>query len=184
MINTLSLTYPHLTSGASIIVTGSVAGMIPGTVQAGTPEGRASGGVGYGFAKQVIVKLVHDLALLLADETIRVNVVHPTNVRTDLMLNDDMYKQWRPDLKNPTKEDAIAVYPTLQAFPIPFVEPIDIANAVLWLASDESRLRHWGAASRRRRRAHQVRSRRTLTGPGAGASEGRGGARRRLSMEA
>ena len=83
MINTLSLTYPHLTSGASIIVTGSVAGMIPGTVQAGTPEGRASGGVGYGFAKTAIVSRARPGAAALADETIRVNVAHHrTSART------------------------------------------------------------------------------------------------------
>ena len=28
---------------------------------------------------------------------------------------------------------------TLNALPIPWVEPVDISNAVLWLASDEAR---------------------------------------------
>jgi (+)-trans-carveol dehydrogenase len=30
-------------------------------------------------------------------------------------------------------------FQSINALPIPWVEPVDISNAVLWLASDESR---------------------------------------------
>ncbi len=139
-LNTLSVAYPHLGAGASVIVTGSVGAMLAGgTAAMPTGGGIPSGGAGYSFAKQAIVKLVHDLALLLAPQSIRVNAIHPTNVETDLLLNDPMYRQFRPDLPAPTREDAELAFPVMQAMPIPYVQPVDIANAVLYLASDEAR---------------------------------------------
>ncbi|ABK65008.1 mycofactocin-coupled SDR family oxidoreductase [Mycobacterium avium] len=136
VINTIAAAQPHLRAGASVIVTGSVAAMIPGSVDslAGGP-----GGAGYGFSKQTIAKLVRELALLWADRSIRVNAVHPTNVSTDLLFNDAMYRTFRPDIDVPTKEDALQTFPTMQALPIAYTEPIDVANAVLYLASDEAR---------------------------------------------
>jgi NAD(P)-dependent dehydrogenase (short-subunit alcohol dehydrogenase family) len=50
-----------------------------------------------------------------------------------------MYRLFRPDVDQPTREDAEAAFPSMQAMPIPYVEPRDISNAVLFLASDESR---------------------------------------------
>ena len=49
------------------------------------------------------------------------------------------YKLFRPDLENPTKEDAIAGFQSLNPIPIPWVEPIDISNAMAFLCSDEAR---------------------------------------------
>jgi NAD(P)-dependent dehydrogenase (short-subunit alcohol dehydrogenase family) len=46
---------------------------------------------------------------------------------------------FRPDLENPTREDAEPAFTTFQAMPIPYIEPQDISNLVLFLASDESR---------------------------------------------
>ena len=45
----------------------------------------------------------------------------------------------RPDLENPTPQDMGEAFIGLNCLPIPWVEPIDISNAVLWLASDEAR---------------------------------------------
>jgi NAD(P)-dependent dehydrogenase (short-subunit alcohol dehydrogenase family) len=44
-----------------------------------------------------------------------------------------------PAAQTPTEDDAVPVYRTLNALPIPDVEPDDISNAVLFLASDEGR---------------------------------------------
>ncbi len=41
--------------------------------------------------------------------------------------------------KNPTRADAEPVFGIQQAMKVNFVEPLDISNAVLWLASDEAR---------------------------------------------
>jgi NAD(P)-dependent dehydrogenase (short-subunit alcohol dehydrogenase family) len=50
-----------------------------------------------------------------------------------------MYSLFRPDLESPTREDAEIAFPAIQAMPIPYIEPIDVSNAVVFLASDESR---------------------------------------------
>jgi NAD(P)-dependent dehydrogenase (short-subunit alcohol dehydrogenase family) len=39
----------------------------------------------------------------------------------------------------PTREDAEIAFPAMQAMPIPYIQPIDVSNAVVFLASDESR---------------------------------------------
>jgi len=97
------------------------------------------GGLGYGFAKKVVANYVNDLALCLAKDQIRVNAVHPTNCNTDMLHSAPMYRAFRPDLENPTREDAELTFPFLQAMPIPYVEPEDISELVLFLASDAAR---------------------------------------------
>jgi SDR family mycofactocin-dependent oxidoreductase len=135
VMNTVAVALPHLQSGASIIVTGSTAGMMEGTTQ----NLGASGGVGYAWAKQVIVRYVEVLALQLAPHMVRLNAIHPTNCDTHLLQNDDIYRAFRPDLENPTKEDAKLAFPVMQAMPIPWIDPIDVSHLVTYLASDESR---------------------------------------------
>jgi len=86
-----------------------------------------------------VLNLVHDFALALAKFSIRMNAVHPTNVNTDMLHSAPMYRAFRPDLKEPTREDAEPVFPVVQAMPVPYVEPEDISEAVLFLASDAAR---------------------------------------------
>jgi (+)-trans-carveol dehydrogenase len=74
-------------------------------------------------------------ALRLAPYMIRVSTVNPTTVDTQMVMPDLFYRLVRPDLANPTAE----AFTGLKALPIPWVDPIDIGNAVLWLASDEAR---------------------------------------------
>ncbi len=70
---------------------------------------------------------------------IRANVIHPTNCNTDMLQSEPMYRSFRPDLENPTRADAEPVFGVQQAMKVTYIEPEDISNAVLWLASDESR---------------------------------------------
>jgi SDR family mycofactocin-dependent oxidoreductase len=135
VMNTVAVSLPHLQSGASIIVTGSTAGMMEGT----TENLGASGGVGYAWAKQVIVRYVEVLALQLAPHMVRLNAIHPTNCDTHLLQNVDIYRAFRPDLENPTREDAVLAFPAMQAMPIPWIDPLDVSHLVAFLASDESR---------------------------------------------
>jgi NAD(P)-dependent dehydrogenase (short-subunit alcohol dehydrogenase family) len=65
--------------------------------------------------------------------------VHPTNVNTDMLHNEGMYGVFRPDLESPTREDAEIAFPAMQAIPIPYIEPQDVSNSVIFLASDDSR---------------------------------------------
>ena len=136
VINTVSAAYRHLSAGASIVATGSVAGLISG----GTDNpANGPGGAGYSHAKRGVSRYVHDLALALAPSSIRVNAVHPTNVNTDMLQSEPMYRVFRPDLESPTREDAELAFPAMQPMPIGYVEPIDISKAVLFLASDDAR---------------------------------------------
>ena len=118
-MNTVAVAIPHLTAGASIVVTGSTAGMMKGT----TEVMGSTGGVGYSWAKQTVIRYVEVLALQLAPHMIRMNGVHPTNCDTDLLHNVDVYRAFRRDLENPTREDVIDYLPLMQAMPIPYVDP-------------------------------------------------------------
>ena len=93
----------------------------------------------YTSAKHGVVGLMRTLALELAPHMIRVNSIHPTQVNTDMIQNEAMYRLFCPDLENPTPEDFKAAAFAMQALPIPWVETIDISNALLFLASDEAR---------------------------------------------
>ena len=135
-MNAVAISLPHLNKGDSIIITGSVAGLMAG----GTSNpSMGSGGGGYSYAKKTIVTYVEALALQLAPYFIRVNAVHPTNCNTHLLNHDFLYRMFRPDLENPTREDAIPAFTMFQAMPVPYVEPEDIADMVCFLASDESK---------------------------------------------
>ena len=138
VVNTVHAALPYLQAGASIITTGSVAGLIAALQPAaGGPSG--PGGKGYCFAKQLVDAYTKQLAAVLAPKSIRANVVHPTNCNTAMLNSGPMYKQFRPDLEHPTREDALPVFPMMHAMPVPYVEPQDISHVVCFLASDESR---------------------------------------------
>ncbi len=136
-INAIQVALPHLREGASIIATGSTAALMD-TSKKDNP-GKDPGGMAYVHSKRALSNYVHDLATELSSFGIRANVVHPTNTNTDMLQNEAMYRSFRPDLEKPTRADAEPVFGVQQAMKIPFVEPEDISNAVLWLASDEAR---------------------------------------------
>ena len=121
---------PHLkaSGGGSIIITSSDAGLFafPNIAH-------------YVSAKHGVVGLMRTLALELAPHMIRVNSVHPTVVDTPMVNNEATYRLFRPDLENPTADDFKEAAAGINALPIPWVEAVDISNAVLWLASDEAR---------------------------------------------
>jgi SDR family mycofactocin-dependent oxidoreductase len=114
--------------GGSIILTSSAAGL-----QA--YENIAH----YVSAKHGVVGLMRTLALELAPHFIRVNSIHPTQVDTPMIQNEPTWRLFRPDLEHPTEADFAPASQAMNALPIPWVEPVDISNAVLYLASDESR---------------------------------------------
>jgi SDR family mycofactocin-dependent oxidoreductase len=115
-------------SGGSIILTSSTAGI------KGTPNVAA-----YTASKHAVVGLMRTLALELAAHSIRVNTVHPTGVATPMILNEACFQLFLPDVEHPTREQAAEVFTPTNALPVPWIESIDVSNAVLFLASDESR---------------------------------------------
>jgi SDR family mycofactocin-dependent oxidoreductase len=129
--HTAKAAIPHLIAqgtGGSIILTSSTAGL------KGTPNVAP-----YTASKHAVVGLMRTLALELAPHSIRVNTVHPTGVDTDMIINQAAFKLFLPDVAQPTREQAAEVFQSTNALPIPWVEPVDISNAVLFLASDEAR---------------------------------------------
>lgn len=136
-LNAIHAALPHLTEGGSIIATGSTAALMD-VAKVDVP-GKDLGGVAYVFSKRAIAQLVHELATHLAPRKIRVNALHPTNCNTEMLQSEPMYRSFRPDLEHPTRADAEPVFGVQQAMPIPYIEPEDSSNMVLFLASDESR---------------------------------------------
>jgi SDR family mycofactocin-dependent oxidoreductase len=137
VVNAVHAALPHLQAGASIVATGSTAAYMNALPMMAV--GTDPGGVAYMSAKRLLSSYMHDLARELAPRQIRANVIHPTNVNTDMLQSEPMYKSFRPDLEHPTREDATPAFYVQQAMPIPWIEPVDISNAVLFLASDEAR---------------------------------------------
>jgi SDR family mycofactocin-dependent oxidoreductase len=128
---TCAAAIPHLKAGGnggSIILTSSEAGLIGYQNVAH-----------YVSAKHGVVGLMRTLALELAPDSIRVNSLHPTQVDTDMIQNEATYRLFSPDLENPTRDDFATASQAVNALPIPWVEPVDISNALLFLASDEAR---------------------------------------------
>jgi len=141
VMSAVAVAIPYLLpagNGASIIITGSTAGLMPNTVggSGGAPN---PGGSGYAFSKHVIVPYTEEMAMHLAPYGVRVNAIHPTNVSTALLHNEYIYSLFRPDLEVVTREDFEPASQHFQALPIPWLEPEDVADLVLFLASDDSK---------------------------------------------
>ncbi len=131
MWHTCKAAIPHLVAGGrggSIVITSSDAGL------------KAYQNLAhYVSAKHGVVGLMRTLALELAPHFIRVNSLHPSTVNTDMIQNEATYRLFRPDLQNPGPQDMAEAATAINALPIPWLEPVDISNAVLFLASDEAR---------------------------------------------
>ncbi|WP_409332839.1 mycofactocin-coupled SDR family oxidoreductase [Trujillonella humicola] len=127
--NTCRAALPHLLEqGGSIVLTSSTAGI------KGTPNT-----IHYTAAKHGVVGIMRTLANEFAAQSIRVNSVHPTGVDTPMIQNPKTWGLFLPDDPNPSRESAEPVFATTNALPVPWVEPRDISNAVLFLVSDEAR---------------------------------------------
>jgi SDR family mycofactocin-dependent oxidoreductase len=127
---TAKVALPHLVAnnGGSIVMTSSLAGL------------KALGNsIHYNTAKHGVVGIMRSLANEFAQYNIRVNSVHPTAVNTIMIQNESVWGLFDPANPHPTQESAKPVFQSLNALPVPWVEPVDISNAVLFLASDEAR---------------------------------------------
>jgi SDR family mycofactocin-dependent oxidoreductase len=93
----------------------------------------------YAASKWGLIGMIKSLALELAPRGITANVVCPSSVDTTMMKNEASYRLFRPDLENPTLEDALPAFQSVNVLPVPYAEPDDISDAVLFLASDQAR---------------------------------------------
>lgn len=122
---------PHILAGnrgGSVVLVSSMAGMrgIPGIVH-------------YSSAKHAVRGMAASIANEVGWAGIRVNSIHPGNVRTTMIDNEPMIRGFRPDLENPVLEDTAPVMAKLNLLPEPWVEVEAIADAVLYLVSDTGR---------------------------------------------
>jgi SDR family mycofactocin-dependent oxidoreductase len=127
VFNTVEIAIPSMIErgqGGAIVLTSSTAG-INGI------GGPSRGGLGYTAAKHGVVGLMRSYANVLAPHSIRVNTVHPTGVRTPMIINEAMEEFLAQD---PQMSNAMA-----NALPVDMVEPVDISNAIAWLVSDDAR---------------------------------------------
>ena len=127
VFNTVETAIPSMIErgkGGAIVLVSSTAG-INGI------GGPSRGGLGYTASKHGVVGLMRSYANNLAPHSIRVNSVHPTGVRTPMVVNDVMQEFLGQDrslsdlMPNP--------------LPVDMVESVDVSNAILWLVSDDAR---------------------------------------------
>jgi len=128
--HTLKATVPTLLEqgeGGSIVLIASMSGLAP-ELNIGH----------YVASKHAVIGLMRNAAAELAPHSIRVNTVCPTCVNTP-MLNNPEFLALFTGGTGTRYEDAFPAMQDLNALPVPFVEPSDISNTVLYLASDDSR---------------------------------------------
>ena len=111
--------------GGAVVLISSTQGLT------GRGGGGDAGGDGYCASKHGVVGLMRTFAHWLAPHGIRVNTVHPTGVDTPMINNDAL-------------RDYVAAHPAMASamenlIPVPWVQPIDVANAVAWLVTDTAR---------------------------------------------
>lgn len=98
-----------------------------------------AGSAHYTASKHAVVGLARTLANELGPQRIRVNTVHPGAVATPMVRNPETFTRLRPDLPDPTEADAAEVLTARNLLPVPWVQCVDVANAAVFLASDEAR---------------------------------------------
>ncbi|HZO06090.1 MAG TPA: SDR family oxidoreductase, partial [Solirubrobacterales bacterium] len=95
--------------------------------------------VNYVAAKHGVVGLTRALAIELGPHRIRVNNIAPTQVSTDMIHNEAIYKLFVPEVEDPSREQFAEVSQAMHLLPTPWVESIDVSNALLFLVSEEAR---------------------------------------------
>jgi SDR family mycofactocin-dependent oxidoreductase len=132
VFNTTRATLPSMVErgqGGSLVLTSSTAGLIG---YAHTAH--------YTAAKHGVIGLMKVLAQELGPHRIRVNAVCPTTVNTPLVVNDATFQLFAPDVSNPTADDVREAFAGLNSLPdLPWIEPEDVSEAVVWLCSDAAR---------------------------------------------
>ena len=132
VFKTVRAAVPHLKAagGGAVVLTSSTAGI------------KGLGNLAhYVAAKHGVVGLVKTFANELAPHMIRVNSVHPTSVDTDMIHNEQTRGVFFPDKPGAevTREEAASSFVAMNALPIPWVDAVDISNAILFLVSDAGR---------------------------------------------
>jgi SDR family mycofactocin-dependent oxidoreductase len=112
----------------SVVVTGS------GASVKGLPNVGA-----YVTSKHGLVGMVRVMAREMAPSGVRVNAVLPGNANTPMFNNEAMRKLYVPEEPEPSEKTFLARARAGIPMGIPYVEPSDITDAVIWLTSSAAR---------------------------------------------
>jgi len=93
----------------------------------------------YAASKHGVTGLMTSLARELGPYGIRVNSVNPTCVDTHMINNEFVYGLFRPDLDAPTREDVVGTFADTHLLPVPWIEPRDVSEAILYLVTESGR---------------------------------------------
>ncbi len=115
-------------AGGNIVITNSSAGLR-------ATAGFGVGALAYTATKTGLVGLMKQLAASLAPESIRVNSVHPTGVKSGMTMNEAMSGLVAQAITG----ESTSIAAMQNAMPIDILEPEDIADAVAFLASDQAK---------------------------------------------
>ncbi len=129
--NTLSAAVPAMIAagrGGSLITISSTAGL----------TGVTPGMGHYATTKHAVTGLARAFAVELAPYSIRSNSIHTGTVRTP-MVDNALGRSLYTGTTTPTESEFGEALTRLNALPVPWLEPEDVSNAVLYLAGDESR---------------------------------------------
>lgn len=130
VFNTIRAALPRMVEQRSgrIIATSSMAG------RAGYRNGAS-----YTASKWGVIGLVKSVAAEYGEYGITANCVCPTSVNSPMIHNADTYAVFVPDAENPTREQFEERARAMHPLGIPYIEPEDISQAILFLASDSAR---------------------------------------------
>lgn len=91
----------------------------------------------YTASKHAVAGLIKTLAKEVGAHGITANYVLPNGVSTKMIRNEAMYRIMNPE--NPSEELAKELWASMNAIPVPWVEPEEISHAVLFLASEQAK---------------------------------------------
>jgi (+)-trans-carveol dehydrogenase len=132
VFNTLALSVPHIRAGGQ---GGSIVVISSGAALNSVPNLS-----GYVAAKNGVIGLARSLANEVARFQIRVNVIAPGTVNTPMVTaNTQQFRLFRPDLAEPTVADVEDGFRNSMPMGLPWIEPEQISDAVVFLAGDSAR---------------------------------------------
>ncbi len=129
VFNTFRAVVPHMIERhyGRLVATSSGAG------RTGTPNLSH-----YAATKWGLIGFVKSVALEVAAHGITANVVCPSTVDTPMVHNPALYGLFAPDMAERTKDTVRPRYEAMNPIRVAWLDPNEISNAVMFLASDRS----------------------------------------------
>jgi SDR family mycofactocin-dependent oxidoreductase len=93
----------------------------------------------YAAGKAGILSLMRSVAIEYGAMGITANTISPSNVNSDMIMNDVTFKIFAPDIENPGLEDVRDRMASIHVTGIDFMEPSDVSEGVAFLLSEEAR---------------------------------------------